>query len=292
MEYTFSGGYAEKAKLLTLPEEQFKKTLEEMLANDRDGGLARDAASRIMRSMGSNELNAVLATVSYNTHWITSKAMQRALSASDFSLATLQEQPASLFLVLPVAELAQHGRYLRIFVYSAIRQFSRKRGKVPILMILDEAYSLGTQSFLTKTISNIPGFNVRIWPIYQDGSQPIELYPANHQTWSANATATSWLSANDPVTQEALAARLGRYKEGFSFYNIREFVELAKLTNPDSGITVVTRNGRSPLLVRRVNYDIGFPKRMFAPDPDHRLKGWKKIKHTLQRLWHRLNRWI
>jgi type IV secretory pathway TraG/TraD family ATPase VirD4 len=279
-------------RMLMADPDTFDAEVEKMLATTSDGGLARAAASRILRSRGSNEYNAVMATVDYNTHWITSKMMSQCLAASDFSLASLQDEPTSLFLVLPVEELAQHGRFLRAFVYCAIRQFSRKKAKVPILMILDEFYSLGTMSFMTKTISNIPGFNVRIWPVCQNYSQLIELYGENSSTWAANANAVSWLSVADPMTKGVLAEELGRYTDGFSYYNLREHDELGKLTSADNGMTVITRAGKSPLLVRRVNYDIAFKKRMFSPDPDHILKGWDKIKHTLQRVWYRINLWI
>jgi hypothetical protein len=38
-------------------------------------------------------------------------------------------------------------------------------------------------------------------------------------------------------------------------------------------MTVVTRNGKSALLMQQLKYDIALPKRMFSPDPEHPSQG-------------------
>jgi hypothetical protein len=147
--------------------------------------------------------------------------------------------------------------------------------------------------FMTKTVSHIRGFNVRIYPIAQNWTQLVELYDVNALTWIANTGSVVWMNVNDAETLEQLARILGRYTtDGKNFYHLREHHELGKLTSRENGVTIVTRSGKSPLLVRQLKYDIALSKRMFSPDPEHPLRGWSKFKHTLARLWHCMNVWI
>lgn len=252
---------------------------EAMMNNPVAGGLAQAAAS-LVDNAGENERGGLMTTALRNTSWLDSVAMAAVLRRSDFKMSDLKTAPMSVYVVLPPDLLDEHSRFMRLFVNLTVRAASQGgKSRVPILLVMDEFFSLGALSSLSKASGLLRSYGLRLWPILQNLSQLRELYPQNWQTFFANAGAVQIFGVNDRATAQEIVATLGQavwlekvdQREMRMTANLLEASELEKLTERGTGLQVVLPSGRAPLLLKKTNYDQDpdFTRSMYAPDPDH-----------------------
>lgn len=249
--------------------------LAEMLAC---GGIVADAIAQVANAE-ERVRSSIIVTALQHTDWLVSEAMQEALSESDFSIFDLKEEPTTLYLVIPPEFIDTHARFLRLFINICIRAASTGgRSPTPILFLLDEFYSLGPMTFMSKAIGLLRSYNIKIWPILQNLTQLVELYPKNWETFIANTGFLQIFGINDAFTAEYITKRLGQSilyttEQGGvmskSIVDLRDRVEVTQEASRISGKQIVFREGEDPLVLQRVNYDEVFSKTTFNPDPDH-----------------------
>src|SRR5690606_1277911 len=84
----------------------------EMSMNESAGRLAKDAAHRVIRGIGTNEMSSILSNADKHTEWLSSPAMAKTLSSSSFSFADIKDTPTTIYLVIPPHYLETHNRFL------------------------------------------------------------------------------------------------------------------------------------------------------------------------------------
>jgi type IV secretory pathway TraG/TraD family ATPase VirD4 len=257
-------------RILTSPPDVFKALLGEMLNNRSRGGFVAAAAARIMRGIDFGEINSILSSTDKHIEWLSSPELQKTLSRSDFSMDALKEKPTTLYIVVPTEDLNQHNRLVRVFQTMGLRSAAKAKSKIPILYVMDEFYSMGRSEALARQIANIPGYNIKLWPILQNLGQLIELYPRNWQTFIANTGAFQIIGANDRETLTLTREMLGQHLVQGQTVNLRENNEIGMMTSRESGCSIVVRNGASPLYIARCPYFRLFGKHQYGPDPEHR----------------------
>lgn len=197
------------------------------MKNIRDcAGVCLDAYAAIKAQEGGY----FVSNAKKNTLWIDSKGMANALSKSTFSLSELKSGRASVFLVLPANYLGQHGRFLRLFVRSAIEAMSRKtaRGELKdqeCLFLLDEFYSLGYIDEIAKAAGLMPGYGLHLFPILQDLGQLVALYGQDGVgTFFGNADAHIFFGNSDPQTVDHVSATIGQRHESGALGGDKEMI--------------------------------------------------------------------
>jgi len=175
------------------------------------GGVVAAAAENLL-SMGSDERGSVLSFARRNTVFLDSPRMQQCLQSSSFSLADLKSASSglSLYLCLPVRELHNHGRWLRLIVMLGLGEMERLGHKPPatghpVLFLLDEFASLGYMRPVEAAAAYIAGYGVKLWLILQDLQQLQGLYEKAGLRFSAmrvcfrrSATPTNLRSSTCP----------------------------------------------------------------------------------------------
>ena len=219
-----------------------------------------------------------MTTIMRNIRWLDSVAIQNILGRSDFAIGELKDRPMTVYVVLPPDLLDEHKRFMRLFVNMAIRGLSQgARGKVPVLFLLDEFYSLGKITLLEKAAGLMAGYGMRLWPIVQNLTQLQQLYPKNWETFIANAGVVQVFSTADQTTTQYLAGRLGK-RAGTEKIGEQMMRVVSQLREPDEfeidvgrqrQRQIIFRSGDYPLLLRRLVYDKAFPKDWYNPDPDY-----------------------
>ena len=264
-------------RALTGSAEEMDALFGAMAENERAGGLSKVAAT-LMENAGPNERGGFVTTMTSNMKWLDSVAMQKILGRMDFDIADLKKGNMTVYVVLPPDLLEEHKRFMRLFVNLAIRQMSRgRRSEKPVLFVLDEFYALGTMTLLEKAAGLLGGYNVKLWPIIQNLTQLIELYPKNWETFFSNAGAVQVFAVNDLRTEDHLMKLLGKAVRDIEVggrvqrvvVQLRETGEVGKELAREGGRQIVYRSGAPPLLLRRSNYDSILPKNQYAPDPDY-----------------------
>jgi Type IV secretory system Conjugative DNA transfer len=263
------------------------------------GGLAQ-AAAAANAAGGDNSTGDVTLTAMTHTEWLDSLGMQRTLEASDFSLRDLNDGNTTVYLVLPPDLLEYHGRFPRLFVNLAMQaaiKGRKKAGKHATLFLLDEFYSLGRLSMMTKAAGLLRGYGVKLWPIIQNIGQVDELYGRNWETFLGNAGIWTAFAMNDQTTADYLAKRLGkrilwrkmRGQQGFEWEisgtaDLRDPQELGWITSRESKSLAAFREGGDVFLLGRVNYDEHFPRRTYSPDPFEPQRP-KALRETMRDAW-------
>jgi hypothetical protein len=148
------------------------------------------------------------------------------------------------------------------------------------LFLLDEFYALGRLQPLAKSAGAMAGYGVLLWPIIQNIGQVQELYPQNWETFLGNAGLWTAFAMNDETTKKYLSDRLGKHvlwrkmrgPNGFEWEisgaaNLRDALELSKMTTRESSKLVAFSESGDTLLLGRAPYDQLFESDQYSPDP-------------------------
>ena len=207
------------------------------------------------------------------------------LSGSDFSALDLNKGNTTVYFVLPPEYLAVHQRALRLVVNTFLAAAAKgRKGKHPTLYILDEFYSLGALSIMTRAAAIMRGYGVRIVWIVQNVTQLIEMYPRNWETFFANAAQVLIYAINDKAGAEYFSWRLGnrvKWRKRETQTNracgpngspparpaCAMAVKSAGSSSRESGLQIVLNEGGDPFLLRRTPTTSCSGPSEYAPDP-------------------------
>lgn len=250
--------------LITIPNAEFDELLLDMAMNDGAGGLAKDAAYRLLRGGGTNEIKSILSSLDRHTEWLSSPAMVDTLSRSTFDLKDLKEKPTSVFLIIPPEYLNTHNRFLRLFVNLMVAQMSiGGRSKIPILLLLDEFLALGRMEEIEKAYGLMASYNIILWPFIQDLGRLRDLYGKSVNAFIANSRAVQVFGAVDDETKEFISKKIGtrlytpKTKTGSgttSRVPLVDTAEVEKDIKAKSKRQYVLRAGYAPMILEKVNY--------------------------------------
>jgi type IV secretion system protein VirD4 len=248
------------------------------------GGPACSAAAMISQA-AEETVGGIMANALGHTKFLDSRGMREMFSGSDFSPLDLNNGNTTVYFVLPPEYLTVHQRALRLVVNTFLNAAAKgRKGKHPTLYVLDEFFSLGALSVMTKAAAIMRGYGVRMWWIVQNVTQLTDLYKANAETFFANSAQVQIFGVNDKAGAEYFSWRLGnRVKwrkretqtnrgvrvewEPAGASSLRDGIEIGRSTSRESGLQIILNEGGDPFLLRRTPYDKLFKAGEYAPDP-------------------------
>lgn len=196
-------------QLLTLSPDA-KKLLFEQMATRRGFGNLAKAAAAVGLSTSKKAQSFIEGAVDH-TEWLDSAPFAEMLSKSTFKLSELKTGNATVFLVLPPKYIADHGRFLRLFVRAALNEMMTSRAGRPCLMILDEFFSLGHIDQIAKVPGLMREYRLHLWPFLQDLGQLTKLYGEDGaHTFFANSDAHIFFDNIDEPSLRYVSNRIGR----------------------------------------------------------------------------------
>jgi len=259
----------------TLPDKQ-AEIWADMSLNEEAGRLAMDAAFRIIRGIGTNEISSIISNADKHTEWLSSPAMKNVLSRSSFNFSELKDKPTTVYLILPPEYLETHNRFLRLFVNLVISQMSvGGRAKVPVLMLMDEFLALGRMEEVEKAFGLMAGYNLFLWPFVQDLGRLKDLYGKSVNAFIANSRAVQVFGIADEETKEFISKYLGDKISGSSMkmnrmnwsVKLRQPNEVSIDIAPETGRQYILRSGKAPMVLEKVPYYDSAPIQMFEDLP-------------------------
>lgn len=201
---------------ILLSNDRLKEAYKRLKANDSSTALGRLclAGARVFEA---EESKYFFSNADKNTRWLDSDGMRHILSASTFSLRDLKEGQATVYLCLPARRLAQHGRFLRLFVRCGIDAMATpmpdgsEKG-ASCLFMLDEFYALGYIDEISKSVGLMGSYGLHLWPFLQDLEQLLELYGQNGAgKFFANADLQQFFAVMDERTGGIISRNIGNY---------------------------------------------------------------------------------
>lgn len=197
--------------LLTQQDADLIRTLEKILQSPVDfvakGG-------NILQQKSEKERQSVMSTANANTHFLDSPAVRNILQESTFDFADLKndENPLTVYVVIPAERLNTHSRLLRAIVSNALQSVTRstRKPKKEALFVLDEFAALGRLKVVEDAYGLMAGYGVKIWAILQDLSQAQDLYKQRWATMIANAGVVQIFGISDLNTAEYFSRMFGK----------------------------------------------------------------------------------
>jgi Type IV secretory system Conjugative DNA transfer len=200
----------ELRRMITFPKNDFDALTQFMELNNSCAGLPQAAAAKIKR--GGKEFDSFMSVVERNTSWLDSPPIKTVLSSSTFNLFDLKSKPCTVFLVIPANYLNTQGRFLRLFVRSALDAMAKGAVNSPrkCLFILDEFFALGKIDEIVKSAGLMPSYGIRLWPFLQDINQIKILYGQNGDSpFLANSDLWQFFGNRDPATIQFTSDNIG-----------------------------------------------------------------------------------
>ena len=141
-----------------------------------DDAVAQDARA-ILASPPDKSRADILATAAQGFGWMLDTRMQQVVTGHSFRLDELCSGSADLYIVLPAddrgKELAPYVRWLLAALFSTVR---RTPVAERLLVVIDEAYTLGRFGAILRGAGELPGYGVSLWTFWQSEAQIIDTY--------------------------------------------------------------------------------------------------------------------
>ena len=216
----------------------------------RFGGVAAAIGNSFLNTP-AGERGSVFSTAVAHTDFLDSLPLREVIGHSDFRLSTLRaDQPATIYLVLPLGELERQFRCLRtIFQLTCIvleRMGTYPRDRLPIVAMLEEFPVLKHMSIIESAIAYLPGFGLRAWLTVQSLEQLTIEYPRSYQTILGNCGLVQIFSAGDDPSLRYLASQLGKLMESF---------EMRQAFSRRKGSQLLMMEGEPPAAAMRLDHD-------------------------------------
>jgi type IV secretion system protein VirD4 len=178
----------------------------------RFGGIAAAVGSRFLQTP-PGELGSIFSTAAAQTDFLDSLPLRETLKRSDFRQATLRgDQPATIFLCLPVGRMERHSRWPRLIVQLTCTVLEGlgpyPRTRPPTLFMMEEFATLGHMEIMERAAVYFPGFGVKLWVILQDITQLQRYYKTGWETFLGNAGLLQLFANGDEETLRYAAGRL------------------------------------------------------------------------------------
>lgn len=168
-----------------------------------------------MMGKDSKTYDGVLQTANINTEFLDSPGIRKCISSSDFRIADLKTDPqgVSLFLSLPQRFMNTHHRWLRMMTSLIVNEMEivkeRPAKGHSVLMILDEFAGLKYMPVIENAISQIAGFDVKLFVVLQSLEQLKATYEKRWQTFLTNTGLKIFIDIDDEFTGSHLSKVLG-----------------------------------------------------------------------------------
>ncbi|MFY0599309.1 MAG: type IV secretory system conjugative DNA transfer family protein [Cyclobacteriaceae bacterium] len=156
----------------------------------------------------AKEANTILSVILRELDVFKSPALTRNMAQSSFDIQCITNEKTYLYVVIPAERLNSHTKWLRLILASIMTTVLRHKNK-PVLLLMDEFYSLGYMNIVAKSMGLMPEYNLQLWAIVQNLEQLKEHYPKNWETFIANSAVTTWLGIKDNFTSDHLARLMG-----------------------------------------------------------------------------------
>jgi len=158
----------------------------------------------------SKEVTDVLSTARTQVGFMSNAALTKSLAASDFDFRELKQRPMTIYVVLPGERLESHSKWFRLIVASALDALMRDvRGRVPVLLMLDEFGQLGKLTAISNAMGMARSFGYQLWPVLQDLAQLEADYGKKFRTFVSNAEIKQFFGTGDSFTADEVSKLFG-----------------------------------------------------------------------------------
>jgi type IV secretory pathway TraG/TraD family ATPase VirD4 len=150
----------------------------------------------------SKEVADVLSTATRYTDFVGNETIAQSLEGHVFDFASLKETPGTVSIILPMEHMHTCGRWLSVMIASALHELWRKgRGKVPVVIILDELAQYGSIDILIAAMNAARNFGIILVAMVQQLSDLEVMYGKQSNSFINGASWKIFYSSDDMATR-------------------------------------------------------------------------------------------
>ena len=144
------------------------------------------------------ERKSIFSTAARAFSWMLDRRGEALVENGSFTLKDLTEGNTDLFITLPTENIKVMAPFLKLLLSELFTAVRRSRPPQRMLVMIDEAATLGRFAELEEAWAELPGHGVSLWAFWQDRGQIISRY--------GPAVAGMFLRTSEFVTISDLAA--------------------------------------------------------------------------------------
>lgn len=187
--------------------------LVEFMLSSRFDGVRRVAGEMLAKQQDSpREFGSIMGELYSHLSFLDDPMLQASLENPSFSLSTLcdPEQPASLFIVVPIEYISVWAPVLRTIFTVLMLYKSRSPSSPRIEILADEASQLGHFEGLLRAVTFGRGQGISTWSFFQSISQITQHYgQAGLQTFIGSSQLRQFFAVRDFETAKMVSDMLG-----------------------------------------------------------------------------------
>ncbi|VTU29826.1 type IV secretion system protein VirD4 [Variovorax sp. PBL-H6] len=222
--------------------------------------------ARSLLGKGWDERGGVLGAVANALSFIGTPGIRELLDGSagpQLELRALRARPTTVYVCLSNTALQREDRGLMLMLLElatvTLEREPRRKGDWPVLIAMDEFYSLGYLKTIDIGIGAFAGYGILLWPVVQSVTQLQQHYPKTWQNLLANCRAQQYFGQLDPETHEYLSQRVA---------GIYSKVDLSSsFFSTDDRRQIVTFADRPASLLQLTYYDEEYGTNRYDIDP-------------------------
>jgi len=299
-------------RVLDPKEDPFAALLRVMIESERDDDgcdgqisavIARGAA--VMQSgQRAKEGNPFRSTALAQLAWLDLPEITALCRRSDFACEDLKTSNPCVFVVAPVMDIqTKLAGFVRVLTMMMMTSFENIPGrmKIPCAVYLDEMPSLRIPA-LDTAAPTVRKHGMRLIVIAQDIEILRQAYPHSYGGFIGNSMCTIFMGTEHIETLELIAKLLGtqtivKVVEGGWLSKVPKRIErrehplldpqqAKELLDPERGLMIVIRAGKSPLRVVFEPAERALPVWAYEQDPDYRERFLRaQTRKALAYLW-------
>lgn len=182
-------------EMKALPDADIRRAAHEMESK-------RDSAER--------EYSAIIGEILKSISFLSDPAAYETLSGEDFSMEALCKEDCNVYLIIPAEYLAQLAPMIRAIVGAAILYKFRHPQAERVLLVIDEAATLGNFESLLRAYTYGRGMGIRAWSIWQNVAQISRNYGRDAMSaFIGSSQVRQFFGVRDFETAHMLSSMLG-----------------------------------------------------------------------------------
>ena len=226
------------------------------------GKIARTASSFKIKAPETK--TSIMGTLEEHTAFLDHPGLEQTLQNSDFHLADIKRESTTLYLCIKDTSLKTPlVKVLTLFIDLAIvalAEDSTQKPKHNVLFILDEFPILGKSESIETGMGLLAGYGITLWPIIQNISQLMELYPQTYHTFLTNTRGIQFFGDQEEESLKYIEKHGGKRLQQFPDGSTREIplLEVNSLQtdffNQEDRRQIYISKGRPVALLELVDY--------------------------------------
>ena len=207
-----------------------KATFEGMAASNHYA--MQMAGSRLLarlddKSSQNNSLQDVIETMMKNTVFLDDDRIGLDMAnGGAINFAAMHDEITTVYVILPVHQLREQSKWLRMFVNLALSEFFKRKLSAedaklpPVLFMLDEFGNLGRLPEILNAMNIARDYRIQLWMFLQHLEQLERIYPKEAGDFFAGSGVIQTFNARDRRTAEHFAHLLGKREVEMTSSNI------------------------------------------------------------------------